>query len=241
MNGDRAGAAVFAEDLWRAYGRERVLRGVSLAVAPGSGFAVLGPNGSGKTTLLRCLAAALRPSRGRVRICGGDPWADPAVRRRIGFVTHEPMLYGGLSVLENLRLFASLYGIRDGRARAEAACERLGVPRRNDLVRVLSRGLQQRAALARAILHDPAVLLLDEVVSGLDLEAAQALSAFLQEFRHRGGTVVLTTHSPEDALRIADRACVLTGGRLSEPRSLDGLSAGVVAGWYLDATHQALR
>ncbi|HLJ62237.1 MAG TPA: ATP-binding cassette domain-containing protein, partial [bacterium] len=105
--------AVAADDVWRSYGRARVLRGTTLDVPPGGGLAILGPNGAGKSTLLRVLAASLRPSRGRVRIHGHDPWAEPAARGAVGFVGHEPMLYGGLSALENLRLFAALYGVRD--------------------------------------------------------------------------------------------------------------------------------
>ena len=236
MDRDRAPAAVAAEDLWRTQGRERVLRGVSLRVPPAGGVAILGPNGSGKTTLLRCLAAVLRPSHGEVWISGADPWADPRVRRKIGFVTHEPMLYGGLSVLENFRLLGSLYGFRDGRERAEAVCDRVGLGRRTDPVRALSRGMQQRAAFARAILHDPEILLLDEVLSGLDLEGAHAVGEFLREFRHRGRTVILATHSPAEALRVAECAYVLAGGRLSGPRSLAGLTVESVADWYRAAT-----
>jgi ABC-type multidrug transport system ATPase subunit len=171
-----------------------------------------------------------------VRICGENPWADPGVRRKIGFVTHEPMLYGGLSVRENLRLFATLHGLRDPATRAEAACDCSGLARRDDLVRVLSRGLQQRAAFARAILHEPAVLLLDEVLSGLDLEAAQNLGQVLQGFRRGGGAVVLATHNPTEAVRVADSAYVLIGGRLVGPRSLDGLEADSVVDWYVAAT-----
>jgi heme exporter protein A len=236
VSGDRAQEAVSAEDLWRAYGREHVLRGVSLNVSPGQGTAILGPNGSGKTTLLRCLAALARPSRGTVRIFGENPWADRGVRRKIGFMAHEPMLYGGLSVRENLRLFGTLHGVRDPAARAEVVCERAGLGRRDDLVRVLSRGLQQRAAFARAILHEPAVLLLDEALSGLDLDAADSLGGFLREFRRGGGAVVLTTHSPAEAVRVADSAYVLIGGRLVGPRSLDGVGADSVVDWYVAAT-----
>jgi len=172
-------------------------------------------------------------------MCGRDPWADLEVRRQIGFVSHEPMLYGGLSVLENLQLCAVLHGIPNGRARAAAVCDRLGLGRRTEAVRVLSRGTLQRAAFARAILHEPAVLLLDEVLSGLDLEAAEAVCGFLQAFRRDGGTFVITTHRLDEALRVADRACVLTHGVLSDPRSLDGTPAAAVADWYLAATHRS--
>ncbi len=227
-----ADPAVAAADVWRAFGRERVLTGLGLELPPGTAAAIMGPNGAGKSTLMRVLAASLRPQRGRVRILGEDPWRVPAARRRIGFVGHEPMLYGGLSVLENLRLFTSLYGLRDGRARAEEVCALFRIDRRGDPVRNLSRGMQQRAALARAIAHRPDVLLLDEALTGLDPDAAQHLVDFLSEFRAAGGTVALTTHSPAEALRIADRAYVLAGGRLSEGRALAGMTVDGLQAWY---------
>jgi len=174
--------AVFAEDLWRSHGRQRVLRGVSLAAPPGTCLAILGPNGSGKSTLLQILGAALRPGRGRVRIFGEDPFASPAARGRIGLVGHEAMLYGGLSVIENLRLLAALYGLRDGHGRAGRICDLLGIDRPTTPVRRLSRGVQQRAALARALLHSPAVLLLDEPFTGLDPRGADDLRRILREF-----------------------------------------------------------
>ncbi len=228
--------AVAAEDVWRAFGRERVLRGIRVAVPPCSGVAILGPNGAGKSTLLRVLAGVLRPQHGQVRIHGEDPRISPDARRKIGFVAHEPMLYGGLSVLENLQLFASLYDLPDGRARAEAMCDLLDIRRRHDPVRSLSRGMQQRAAVARAVVHRPSVLLLDEAMTGLDPEAAQRLYEFLAGFRSAGGTAVLTTHSPAEALRVADRAYVLAGGRLSDVQPLAGLDADGVQAWYRTLT-----
>jgi ABC-type multidrug transport system ATPase subunit len=224
--------AVAAVDVWRAFQRERVLTGVRVEIPRGCGVAILGPNGAGKSTFLRVCAGALRPQRGWVRIYGEDLWRVPAARGRIGFVGHEPMLYGGLTVLENLRLFASLYDLPDGAARADEVCTLLDIRRRHDPVRNLSRGLQQRAALARAIAHRPEVLLLDEPLTGLDPDAAHRLCEFLEGFRARGGTVVAATHSPAEALRIADRAYVLTGGRLSEVRILDGMTADAVQAWY---------
>jgi len=228
--------SIAADDVWRSYGRTRVLRGTTLSVSPGGGVAILGPNGSGKSTLLRVLAASLRPSRGRVRILGRDPWADPPVRGAVGFVGHEPMLYGGLSALENLRLFAALYGVPDGRARAAWACDLVGLSRRDDPIRSLSRGLVQRAALARAFIHQPQVLLLDEALAGLDPDAAARLAGFLAEFRGRGGALVLTTHHPAEALRVADCACILVHGRLSPMRTLAETSTEALEAWYRTAT-----
>jgi len=228
-----SGPAISGDDLWRAFGTERVLRGAQIVVPPGGGVAVLGPNGSGKSTLLSVLAALLRPSRGRVRVCDRDPFAVPDARRDVGYVGHEPMLYGGLTVRENLRLWGTLYGVPDGRARAGEACTLLGLDRHVDVpVRRLSRGLAQRAALARAVLHRPAALLLDEVLGGLDLEAAERVCALFREFRGRGGALIFATHNPQEALRVADHACVLVGGRVSEPRPLAGMDAAAVEAWY---------
>ena len=234
-------AAVYADGLWRGYGRQRVLRGVSLTVPPGRCLAILGPNGSGKSTLLRVLAAVLRPSRGQLRVCGRDPFADLRVRRCIGLVTHEPMLYGGLSVMENLRLLGALYGLPDAAARASAVCDLLGIQRRFDPVRGLSRGVQQRAALARALLHRPAVLLLDEPFSGLDPEAADGLCGILRGFRNDGGAIILTTHSPAEALSVADAAAALVVGQLAPAQALAGIALESFRAWYLDTAAQAGR
>jgi len=231
-----AGEAVHADDLWKGFGRRRVLRGLGLTVAPGQALAILGPNGSGKSTLLRVLAAILRPSQGRVRICGEDPFGVPGVRGRIGFVAHEPMLYGGLSVLENLHLLAALYG----RARAEEVCDLLGIARRVEPIRELSRGIQQRAALARALLHRPRVLLLDEPFTGLDPEGADGLSGILRGFCRDGGAVILSTHSPAEALGTAGRAAVLAGGTLGPARGLAGMQVEAMRAWYLDAAAGAV-
>lgn len=226
--------AVCAEDLWRGYGRQRILRGLSLAVPARGCLAILGPNGSGKSTLLRVLAAALRPARGWVRIHGEDPFAVPDARRWIGFVTHEPMLYGGLSVIENLHLLSTLYGLADGRERAEHLCDLLRIDHRSHPVRGLSRGGQQRAALARALLHRPTVLLLDEAFSGLDPVGVDDLCRILRDFCRGGGTVVLTTHNPVEALSVADTATVLLGGVLAPPHPLDGMDVQTLRAWYLD-------
>ncbi len=227
--------AVSAEDLWRSYGREPVLRSVTLMVPAGRCLAILGPNGSGKSTLLRVLGAALRPRQGRVRIYGDDPFTDPSVRRRIGFVGHEPMLYGGLSVSENLRLLSILYNLPDGSERAARVCDLMGIDQPAALVRSLSRGSRQRAALARALLHRPAVLLLDEPFTGLDPGGTDALGRTLREFCRDGGAAIMTTHSAAEALRVADDAAVLAAGRLTAVSALAGLDPEAVRSWYGEA------
>ncbi|HEV2439099.1 MAG TPA: heme ABC exporter ATP-binding protein CcmA [bacterium] len=226
-------SAVGARDLWRGFGRERVLRGVSLDLPAGGGLAVFGPNGSGKSTLLRVLAGLLRPARGTVLIGGDDLFATPPARRRIGYVGHEPMLYGGLTVRENLRLYAALYDLDAARARTDDVCALLDLDRYGDTVAGrLSRGLTQRAAVARALLHGPAVLLLDEPFAGLDPAAASHLAAHLDEFRRRGGALVLATHQAAEAVRVAGEARVLAGGRLGPPLPLGGVDAAAIDAWY---------
>ena len=227
--------AVSAEDLWRSYGRQSVLRSVTLIVPAGRCLAILGPNGSGKSTLLRVLGAALRPRQGWVRIHGDDPFTDPSVRRRLGFVGHEPMLYGGLSVSENLRLLAILYNLPDGPEQAARVCDLMGVDQPTALVRSLSRGSRQRAALARALLHRPAVLLLDEPFTGLDPGGADDLVRILREFCREGGATIMTTHSAAEALRVADDAAVLAGGRLTAPSALAGMDPEALRFWYGEA------
>jgi heme exporter protein A len=228
-----AHAAVAARDVWRGFGRERVLRGVSLEVPAGGALAVFGPNGSGKSTLLRALAGLLRPQRGTVLVGGEELFTDPRARRRIGYVGHEPMLYGGLTVGENLRLFAALYDLAAPRPRIDEVCALLGLAGyRETVAGRLSRGLSQRAAVARAILHQPAVLILDEPFAGLDPDAASQLAAHLDRFRGNGGTVVLATHQAAEAVRIGGEARVLRGGRLGPPLPLAGLDAAAVDAWY---------
>jgi heme exporter protein A len=224
-----------AAEVWRGFGRERVLRGVSLELTSGNSLAILGRNGSGKSTLLRVLAGLLRPARGRVLVGGEDLFAAPRARARLGYVGHEPMLYGGLTVMENLRLYAALYGLPDPRARTEEACALLDLEAyRDTLTARLSRGLTQRAAVARAVLHRPQVLLLDEPFAGLDPDATARLAAHLDAFRAAGGTLILATHHPAEAARLSDTARRLTGGRLTPPLPLAGLDPAAIEAWYRD-------
>lgn len=237
---ERAGGAIDAREVWRGFGRERVLRGISLDVAPGAALAVFGPNGSGKSTLLRVLAGLLRPARGTVVVGGEDLFAVPSARRRIGYVGHEPMLYGGLTVAENLALFATLYGRHGARGRIDELCALLGLTRWRDTVTArLSRGLLQRAAIARALVHGPAVLLLDEPFAGLDPDGAAHLATHLDDFQRSGGALVLATHRADEAARNAGEARVLRNGRLSPALRLAGVDAAAVETWYRTGGGQA--
>jgi heme ABC exporter ATP-binding subunit CcmA len=220
----RAGPCIDARGLVKFYGTTAALRGCDLTVWQGERVALLGPNGAGKTTLLKVLATLVRPSAGRLRLLGLDALRQPAaVRRHLGVVAHETYLYRDLTATENLRLYGRLYGVGNLPARVEAALAQVGLAglgtRR---VGALSRGQQQRLALARALLHEPALLLLDEPDTGLD-EAGQALLARL--VREAAPTVVLATHAVERALALADRVIVLAAGRVAFEAPTQGLDA----------------
>jgi heme exporter protein A len=207
------------------YGSRAALEDVSFSLEDGGFLVVLGPNGAGKTTLLKTLARLVRPSAGRVWLGGEDWLAAPADRQReIGVLSHATYLYDGLTALENLRFFATLYGLRTGEARARAALATVGLEEAADRrVGHLSRGQAQRVAIARAVLHDPLLLLLDEPYAGLDPRAARRLSDALDALHAAGRTVILTTHDLARSPAAATRYLVLVEGRA---RSEGRLPAG---------------
>jgi len=207
--------AVRAEGLSKSYGRLHALREVDLVVPRGSFVLLTGPNGAGKSTLLRLLGGLARPSSGRVTVFGGDPHEKPSVRRRIGMLADQPMVYEALSAAENLRFYARLYGLPSPDARIRAVLDRalLGT-RASSPVRTYSRGMKQRLAWERACLHSPDLLLLDEPFGCLDQGGAEQLRAHLREARARGVTCVLVTHQLEYAAGLADRQVRLDGGRV---------------------------
>lgn len=217
---DEADGAAFlhVEDLCRSFGRTRVLRNVSFSLERGSVMSLFGPNGAGKTTLLRVLAGALRPHQGAVLLDGrdrnswGEDWS-----RRVGVVSHRSYLYDDLTVTENLRLYATLFALDDVEDRIRHRLEEADLrDRRDQRVGELSRGLRQRLAIARALLHDPQLLLLDEPYAGLDVRAAARLRDTLGGLRDGRRTVILVTHNLHEGRRLADRLNVLSGGRMSE-------------------------
>ena len=228
-----AGSAPWAIELagvTKAFEYRAVLRGLDLRVRTGEILAVLGANGSGKSTLLRLLATLIRPTRGTVSLFGQDPWAAPDLRRYIGLVPHESLLYDSLTVEENLRFFAGLYGVGSGRV--VAVLEAAGLrPLGGRRVRLLSRGQRQQVDLARALLHDPHLLLLDEPFTGLDLVAAARLvTAILRSAGAR--TVVFATHDPAEARLLATGAAVLRAGRLEPTAPPEALNEAQLAAGF---------
>ena len=208
-------SAVDAGDVWKFYGDFPALRQISLAAEPGACLALLGRNGAGKTTLLRILAGLSKPSRGRVTIFGQDARGQ-ATRRKIGVLGHGIAVYEEFSAFENLRLFARLYEMPDPRKTALEWLERTGLERARDgLVREFSRGMRQRLAVARAFLHEPSVLLLDEPFTALDDRAIAVLQELLARARAAGHTVILSTHQLREALELATHVALINRGRLA--------------------------
>jgi heme exporter protein A len=225
------------QSLRKSFGPRPVLRGVDLEVAPGECLALMGPNGAGKTTLMRILATLSKPTSGRVQVAGLPlPAATGDVRRRLGVVAHHTLLYTDLSATENLEFYAQFYGLTHAQPRIAAVLEQVGLTsRRYDLVRTFSRGMQQRLAIARALLHDPEVLLFDEPYTGLDPTAADMLDDVLREARSTGRTMLVTTHDPARALALADRVAILARGVIAFAARCRDLDPLAFAGTYAHA------
>jgi heme exporter protein A len=205
---------VEARGVSKAYGRHLALARTNLSLAPGEAVALLGANGAGKSTLLALLATLSPPSTGELRFDGELPSA--RARASIGVIAHESLCYADLTARENLAFFARLYAVDDGRARAEALLARVGLEGAADRpARTYSRGMLQRLAVARALLHHPRLLLLDEPFTGLDRDGAHTLAAILVEERARGATLLVVSHDFEPLPRLASRALVLRRGRLA--------------------------
>ena len=208
------------QGLRKTFGRREVLKGLSFSVERGGFLAVFGPNGAGKTTTLRVLATLLTPSSGSIKLGGHDVREDAMpVRRTIGFISHNPMLYLDLTAQENLRFYADMYGIEDREPRIAELLERLELThRRFDVVRTFSKGMRQRLAIARAVLHRPSVLLLDEPHSGLDPRAVDILDGLLGEIRSEH-TFVMVTHNIAKGLEWASQVMIIDGGRVVYERA----------------------
>jgi heme exporter protein A len=207
-------AVLEARNLHRSFGRQRAVDGVSFSLGDGEALAVFGPNGAGKTTLLRLLAGLLKASDGEALVNGMRVAGSAAARAHIGIISHESMLYHALTVRENVELAARLYGVPDPRGAALRTLEQLRIAERgSSSVRSLSRGLRQRVSIARALVHEPQVMLLDEPFTGLDDAGASALGEALRAVRASGAALVLVTHNIAEGLSLGTRAAVMHRGR----------------------------
>jgi heme ABC exporter ATP-binding subunit CcmA len=223
-------ALLSTRGLRKIYGRHRVLDGIDLDVRPGEAVALLGPNGAGKTTLLRIAATLARPSSGRVTVGGVDCVRDPeAARRLLGFLGHGSWLYEDLTAFENLRFWAALGGLQASAPVLRAALAAVDVDRWGDeRVRTFSAGMKRRLSIARVIIAQPRLLLLDEPFTGLDPQGAKWLEEHLEAFKSAGGAVLMSTHSFGRGFGVADRAAILAGGRVAAdtavaPLGVDGV------------------
>ena len=218
---------IVLEGAAKHFGAQTALHPTDLVITRGQAALLAGANGAGKSTLLRLVAGLCRPSQGGVRIGGRDLQRTPEARAAIGLLSHQTLLYDELTARENLHFFARLYGLDNILERTDAALVKVGLSQRQDhRVGVFSRGMKQRLALARATLHRPSVLLLDEPFTGLDTSASTALHRLLREFRTTGGTYLLVTHRLDEAEGLVDRLLVLERGRLQLDESLqDDLDA----------------
>jgi heme exporter protein A len=208
--------ALEAEKIRKTFGHFTALADVTLTVERGEFLVLFGRNGAGKTTFLKVAATLTRHTEGKLRVEGLDITEEPErVRRHIGFLSHNTYLYRDLNPIENLRFFAQLYGIAHAETRIQALLDRVGLRRRaSDHVRSFSRGLHQRLGIARVMLHDPSLILLDEPYTGLDANAVETLNQMLDEAIAAGKTIILTTHDLEQGLRSATRAVIIDRGKI---------------------------
>jgi ABC-2 type transport system ATP-binding protein len=231
--------AIETEGLSRHFGHVTAVDEVTLAVPRGEVFGVLGPNGAGKTTMVRLLNGVLAPSAGRCRVLGLDPRTNGGeVRHRTGVLTESPALYERMTARENLRFFGTMYGVPEAKLarRVDATLDAFGLAERaGDKVGGYSKGMKQRLALARALLHEPEVLFLDEPTAALDPEAARRVTELIMEFSHQAGrTVFLCTHYLPEAQRLCDRVAVLNRGHMIASGTLAELARTLWHGTWVD-------
>ena len=221
---------IVAEKIAKRFGHRVALDCIDFSIKEGEFISLLGVNGAGKTTLIRILATLSRPTSGNASIAGFRIDKAPEnVRRHIGLMSHVTFLYGELTAEENLLFYGRMYSVTGLRQRTDELLQRISLNhRRFDLVRTFSRGMQQRLSLARSILHDPDVLLLDEPFAGLDVNATQTLTELIGEFTAQGTTVLLTTHNVEFALTHAHRILLLDNGRITFDTPTSEVDAGQI-------------
>ncbi len=204
------------ENLVKSFGHLMALRGISFELDQGDFLVLFGPNGAGKTTLIRILSTLLRPTSGEVTIAGCDLTERAEdLRRKIGVISHHAYLYNNLTAYENIIFYAKLYNVPQAAERTMEVIEKVALAdRKNDLVRTFSRGMLQRLSIARAIVHDPQIVLLDEPYTGLDQHAAQMLKKMLLQLHHNKRTIVLITHNLKRGVEMGNRLAIQVKGKI---------------------------
>ena len=232
--------AIDVRGLRKSYGRTAVLRGLDLEVGWGETLAILGPNGSGKTTLIKTLATLARPDSGSVRVAGFEVTRHgKQARASMGVVTHDAMLYEQLTGSENLKLFGRMFNLDDVEERAARVADRLGMSSRiSQRVGTMSHGMRKRLTIARALLHDPAILLMDEPESGLDQQALGILERIVAESAALGRAVVMTTHNLERGTELAQRVAIISRGRIAYHDSFAPLGVAGLRERYAELTEE---
>jgi len=233
--------AVRAEKITKAFGGRQVLDSVDLCVGAAEAICVTGCNAAGKSTLLRIISGLLKADSGRV-IAGSCEIGDVDWQRQIGIILHEPMVYPELTVLENIRFWAQLYSVKDFAGRCERLLGEMGLGAyRHDEARILSRGMTQRLAIVRALIHSPDILLGDEPFSGLDADSTNRIIEMFRRFKSEGGSIVLTSHMVEPALRCCDRFAVLDGHRIIFDRPTGEMDTERFRRDYLEYAREQIR
>jgi heme exporter protein A len=240
---DSAVPAIEVLGLKKAFGHQYALRGLDLVVQPGEFVTIFGPNGAGKTTLIRILSHLIRPTSGTVRVLGVPvDQAEGEIRRQIGVISHQTFLYPQLTGRENLTFYGRLFDLEDLPVRIDEVLSQVELSDRADsLVRTWSKGMGQRLAIARAILHRPQIVLLDEPYTGLDQHAAALLSRLLRQLRDGRRTLIMTTHNLEQGLELSHRICIQAAGKMVYDAPRADLTPASLGKLYFERLEAAIR
>lgn len=230
-------------DLWKSFGKTPALRGIDLKIRKGEFITIFGPNGAGKTTLVKILSTLIKPFSGSARIDGSHLKDDSVdIRRKIGVVSHDPFLYDGLTAYENLKFYARMYDLSNLEERAREVIQVVGLEdRQHEPVYTFSHGMLQRLSIARAILHDPKVLFLDEPYAGLDQHAAELLKEILMGLHGEDRTIIMTTHNLERGLELCDRVAIMVAGRIVHEERNDSIDVEEFKHTYYHYVNQGGR
>lgn len=222
---DTSEPTIRVKDIRKAFGVLQALSGISFELNEGDFLTIFGPNGAGKTTLIKILAGLTKPTSGVATVAGYDvAEGDPQLRRELGVIAHASCLYADLSALENLVFYAKMYGLDNAREKAIQAIEEVGLQERmHDSIRTFSRGMQQRISIARAVIHDPSVLFLDEPFTGLDPHGSNVLKKYLHSLHTNERTIIMTTHDLPCGLEMGDKIAVQVRGRFALFENIDKL------------------